>query len=132
MLNPAINTLNAPFWEAARAGRLVLPFCTTTGRAFWPPSPSSPYATGGAVEWRDAEPRGRLCTGVVYRRSFHKAFEALMPYAIGLVELDAGPRLQAHIPNPDSASAPRTGERVALRFTRPFADGEPFLTAQKE
>ena len=33
-LAPVINMLNAPFWEGARKGRLMLPYCEVTGRAF--------------------------------------------------------------------------------------------------
>src|SRR5262245_16437422 len=115
---PLINDLNAPFWDAAEAGRLLLPFCVTTQRAFWPPSPLSPLATNGLVQWRPVEPTGTLRACVVYRRSFYKSFDSLMPYAVGLMELDAGPRLQAHISDPDSGKAPRNGDRVAIRFVR--------------
>ena len=55
---------------------------------------------------------------VVYRRVFQKAFEPLIPYGVGLIELDAGPRLLGHVPNPDDPAAARAGERAVLRFTR--------------
>ena len=123
-LAPIVNSLNAPFWEGARSGALMLPFCVATGRAFWPPSPWSPFHANGAVAWRRVEPVGTLVSRVVYRRSFHPALAPLMPYAIALVTLDAGARLQAHLARPDDPESPRAGERVALRFL-PLIEGGP-------
>jgi uncharacterized OB-fold protein len=118
---PAVNTLNMPFWQAAGDGRLVLPFCPATSRYFWPPSPSSPFVTAGAVEWREAEPAGVLKTAVTYRRSFQKAFEDRMPYGIGLVALDCGPRLQVHMAAPE----PVPGARVTVGFAVLVPGGPP-------
>lgn len=119
---PIVTSLNAPFWAAVAEDRLVLPFCATTGRAFWPPSPVSPFVTGGSVEWRATKPDGTLLAIAVYRRAFHAAFASLMPYAIGLVELDAGPRLHGHIANPDATDAARRGDRVRMAFATILAD----------
>lgn len=129
-LQPIVNSLNRPFWDAAEAGRLVLPYCVQSGRAFWPPSPSSPF-TGGAVLWRDVAATGRLRSRVVYRRGFMKELEARMPYAVGLVELDAGPRLLAHIETPDAPGSPQPDERVAIHFLRLVEGGRPVPTARK-
>jgi hypothetical protein len=125
---PSRNALNAPFWAAAERGALALPACVASDRAFWPPSPVSPFVTGAAVDWRDVEPVGVLRSIVVYRRVFLKAFEAATPFAIGLIELDAGPRLLAHIPYPDDAAAPAVGERAALRFAPITPGGLPVPT----
>lgn len=125
-VGPVVNTLNAPFWEAAADGRLVLPHCRTTGQAFWPPSPASPFITGGAVVWREVEPTGTLRAVAVYRRSFQKAFAGLMPYSVGLIELDAGPRLQIHIRASDDPGVPKSGDRVRIVFAR-IVDGGPFV-----
>lgn len=125
-----VNTLNKPYHDAAGRNELLLPFCASTGRAFWPPSPVSPFVTGGAVEWRAVKPQGMLRARVIYRRGFLKDFDPLMPYGIGLVELADGPRLQAHIVGPDTDSAPRAGDTVRLAFEK-LLDGVPILTARK-
>ncbi len=126
---PIVNSLNAPFWQGAAEGRLMLPYCTTTNGAFWPPSPASPFVTGGPVEWREAKGDGTVLAVAVYRRPFHPAFTALMPYAIGLVALDAGPRLHVHIANPDAAGAARKGDRVRIAFAPILKAGVPVPTA---
>jgi uncharacterized OB-fold protein len=125
-----VNTLNKPYHDAAARNELLLPFCAATGRAFWPPSPVSPFVTGGAVEWRAVKPRGTLRARVIYRRGFLKDFDPLMPYGIGLVELTDGPRLQAHVTAPDAEDAPRAGDMVRLSFER-LLDDAPILTARK-
>jgi uncharacterized OB-fold protein len=113
-VDPPINTLNTPFWEAARGGTLLLPHCAKSGRAFWPPSPVSPYVTGGEVAWQAVSPTGILRASVVYERVFQMAFKPLAPYRVGLVELDCGVRLQAYHAGP--SGAPAIGDRVTIGF----------------
>ena len=129
--SPVRNTLNEPFWQAAAEDRWMMPFCERTGRAFWPPSPVSPFVTGGKVTWRTIEPVGMLRAVAVYRRVFDRDFASLMPYAVALIDLDAGPRLQAHLPHPDAPGAPRRGDRVRLRFKRILEDGQPVPVVEK-
>jgi uncharacterized OB-fold protein len=125
---PLINTLNAPFWEGARAGRLMLPHCEATNRAFWPPSPVSPYRAGAAIVWREVRPQGAVTALAIYRRVFLKAFEPLTPYGIAMVEVEEGVRLQAHVSNPASLSA---GDQAALSFRVLIAGNEPVLVASR-
>jgi uncharacterized OB-fold protein len=122
-LAPVRNRLNAPFWLAGEADRLVLPHCVASGRAFWPPSPVSPFVTAGRVDWREVAPVGVVRGRVVYRRVFLKALEAATPFGVGLIELDAGPRLMAHLAHPDDPAAPRVGDRVRLVFQPIVLDG---------
>jgi len=119
---PTVNDLNRPFWEAAARDRLALPHCIDTARAFWPPSPISPF-TSGRVEWREVEVSGTVLSLTVYRRIFQKAFAEIMPFGIALVALDAGPRFQAHVPDPDGAAAPAVGARVVIGFRSILTDG---------
>lgn len=119
---PAINALNRPFWDAASQDILIMPHCIDTGSAFWPPGPISPF-TGGAVDWRRVMPIGEMVGLVTYRRAFQAAFADHMPFGIALVALDAGPRLQVHVPDPDGAAVPRPGDRVRIHFRPVFAGG---------
>ena len=113
---PIVNDLSRPFWDGAAEGRLRLPFCLETQHFFWPPSPSSPFADGGGVGWRERPAEGVLLSRVTYRRAFQQAFATRLPYGIALVEVAPGVRLQAHLPDPDGADAPRPGDRVRLAF----------------
>ncbi|WP_109806194.1 Zn-ribbon domain-containing OB-fold protein [Sphingosinithalassobacter portus] len=119
------NDLWRPFWQAAEERRLVLPFCCVGDRAFWPPSPISPYAGGCEVEWREVARRGRLVSRIVTRRGFQQAFGDLLPYAIGLVELAGDVRLCAHLSDPEAAAP---DDIVGLEFRVLVDGGQSVLT----
>lgn len=129
---PLINALNRPHWQAAEAGRLALPHCERTGRAFWPPSPLSPFDGSAGVVWREVEPLGVIVAEVAYRRSYSEAFEKSMPYAIGLVELDAGPRWHVFLGGADAPLRPRPGCRVRIAFERMPAGQSVIAVAHRE
>lgn len=126
-MEPVINTLNAPYWEAAAQGVLMLPRCLRTGRMFWPPAPVSPLPGGGPVAWEPAVQAGRLEALAVYHRPFQKAFARLVPYGIGMVRLDDGPCLHALLARPEEAGAPRCGDRVTLGFRDRAGMARPVL-----
>lgn len=128
---PIANDLWQPWFEGAADDRLVLPHCQTTQRAFWPPSLVSPFVTGGEVQWHEVRPMGLLTAQVTYRRGFLNAFKSLLPYGCGLVQLECGVRLQAHIAQPDDANAPATGSRVVLRFRSLIAGDPPVPCIEK-
>ncbi len=127
-IDPEINALNAPFWDAAAKGTLSLPHCVVTGKAFWPPSPLSPFVTNGAVDWRPVEPAGTLRSVVTYRRGFQKALAAQLPYRVGLVELAAGVRLQAYWPGEGTADDPKIGGAVRIAFAPLLPDSRAVPT----
>lgn len=131
-IEPVINSLNAPFWEAAERNEFVLPWCTSTEQFFWPPGPVSPFDLDARIAWRPAERTGRLVTAVVFRRSYLKALEPIMPYAVGLVELDAGPRLQVHVRDTALAAPDRAGARVRIEFEGLLPDSRPVPVAFEE
>ncbi len=118
---PLINALNRPFWEAAQQGRLVLPW--RDGGFAWPPAPTR---QDGGADWREAPATGVLTARAIYRRAFQRAFATAMPYGVGEITLDAGPRLRGHLSAPDDALAVRPGDRVRLVF-RPIVEGGPLV-----
>jgi uncharacterized OB-fold protein len=128
-LDPEINELNLPFWNAVSEGQLLLPYCKATERHFWPPCPVSPFLTAGAVEWRSIDAVGTLRAVVTYHRVFQKILSELIPYRIGLVELIGGVRLQAHLPG--VADRPSIGDRVKISFSPLLSGSRPVPTILK-
>lgn len=126
LITPIINKLNRPFWEAAERRELVLPWCTTSEQHFWPPGPLSPFHLHTPISWRAAKPAGALVGGIIYRRSFLPELEPLMPYGIGFVALDDGPRLQVHLRDITLAMPDKTGKRVEI-FFEPMLPGYPAI-----
>lgn len=80
----------APFWQATREGRIVIPRCAGCGYRFWPPEPVCPQCYGTRFEWEDVPPAGTLWSYAVYHRALDPAFADEIPYAVGLVELEGG------------------------------------------
>ncbi len=93
---------NAPFWDAARAEKLLLQYDRATGHwQFWP-RPNSVRTGRADLEWRESAGRGVLYS---FTMSAIPAagFEHRMPYAVGLIELDDGVRIIANLIDVDPA-----------------------------
>jgi uncharacterized OB-fold protein len=110
---PTPDDETRPFWDAARAGRLVIKRCRACGRAHHYPRPFCPYCWSREVAWEDARGTGTVYTYSVVRRPQAPVFEA--PYVVAEVELDEGPRLLANVVgiDPDAVSI---GLRVRVGF----------------
>lgn len=93
--HPSPETL--PFWEAARAHRLLLPLCNACGKFWFPPTQRCAHCLSADFVWQEAKGAGRIYSFVVYHRVYHPGFESEVPYVVAIVELDEGPRLVTNI-----------------------------------
>jgi len=118
---PRITGDNRPFWDACRRGELHLPHCVATGRAFWPPSPISPYRFEAKVEWRRVSGRGVVSSFVVVHQKWFPAFAADIPHNVAQVELEEGPRLTTSLVGIANAEI-RVGLEVEVVFDAVTAD----------
>jgi uncharacterized OB-fold protein len=105
---PAVNPETKPFWDAAREGRFLVPFCAACGKAHWYPRAICPFCAGDKVEWREASGKGMIYTFSVMRR-------VKEPYAIAHVTLAEGPTMLTNIVNCDFDKL-RIGQPVAVVF----------------
>ena len=87
-----------PFWDGARAGKLMLQREPATGAVHWPPKPLY-WEGGGRLEWFAASGRGRVFSYVVAYEPFLPAFRDLLPLVLVLVEVEEGPRLVGYMVN---------------------------------
>ena len=87
-----------PFWDGARAGKLMLQREPATGAVHWPPKPLY-WEGGGRLEWFAASGRGRVFSYVVAYEPFLPAFRHLLPLVLVLVEVEEGPRLVGYMVN---------------------------------
>ena len=90
---PGRTDLTAPFWEAAREGRLVVQECRSCGQVWHPPLPSCPHCRSDDLGWREATGAGTVYTYTIVRHPTHFAFADKIPYVIALVQLAEGPRM---------------------------------------
>ena len=112
---PRPEAESAPYWEGAKAHKLVLPCCNACRRFWFPPSQRCPNCLAADFGWQESAGRGRIYSFVVYHRVYHPAFEADVPYAVAIVELDESPRLIANIVGTDPAEI-RCDMRVGVVF----------------
>ncbi len=90
---PGMSELTAPFWEAARAGRLVVQECQSCRQSWHPPLPRCPHCHAAGLGWRPVSGEGTVYTYTVVRHPTHHAFADEVPYVVALVALAEGPRL---------------------------------------
>ena len=118
---PAVTDLTKPYWDNARAGRLVTQRCRSCGRIWHPPLPACPHCHSTDIGWREVCGDGTVYTYTVVRHATHAALADRVPYVVAIVELAEGPRLVTGI----TGCAPgdvRVGMAVRACF-REVADG---------
>lgn len=102
-------------WEAAGKGRLMLPFCPSCARFFWPPNQANCRNCGAPTEWRESAGNGRIASYSVVHRATNPAFAGEVPYVVAFVELEDGVRLMSNIVDCDPARL-RVGQSVTVTF----------------
>lgn len=126
---PTIDAASAPYWEAARQGRLLIAECAACGKVHHYPRPFCPYCWSEDVRPTRASGTGTLYTySTVYVNDL-APFKERLPYVAAIVELAEGPRLMTTIEGADGDHL-RVGMPVTAVF-RPVDDADPespFLT----
>ncbi|MBM4226916.1 MAG: Zn-ribbon domain-containing OB-fold protein [Gammaproteobacteria bacterium] len=105
----------APYWEAARAGRLLLRRCNACSELHYYPRPLCPFCLSADGEWVEASGEGVIYSWSVERR-------ANPPYAIAFVTLREGPTLMSNIVDCDLDGL-AIGQPVRLKFEE--REGQP-------
>jgi hypothetical protein len=90
---PRIDTLNKPFWDAARDEKLVIQSCDECGDVRFPPSPVCPKCLSAAQSWKPASGKATLESWVDFHRAYWGGFNDALPYRVCLVRLEEGPLL---------------------------------------
>lgn len=106
---PQMNEGDAPYFEAATEGRLLVKYCNSCEKYHHYPRALCPYCFSDRTEWKQA--RG---TGTVYSYSVTRA-AGPTPYAIAYVTLDEGPSMLTNIVDCDLDSI-RCGQKVRVTF----------------
>ncbi len=107
---------NAPFWEAAGRGSLLLRHCLDCRRPHWFPRAVCPLCGGDRLDWVPASGRGELHSFSVVRRAGD-------PYVLAYVRLDEGPTVMTNIVDTPFERL-RIGMRVRVVF-RAVPEGRP-------
>jgi uncharacterized OB-fold protein len=94
---PEVTDDLAPFFAAAREGRLVVERCKRCGRRRFPPRPICSECLGRDAEWVSSSGRGKVVSFNVMHQVYHPGFAAEVPYAVVLVELEDGGRMLSNV-----------------------------------
>ena len=113
----------APFWVGTDKGELQVKSCDDCSRPHWPPRLGCPFCGSGNLRWKAVAPKGALFSWTVVHRSQTPGFDAAMPYAVVLVELNdaKGVRMVGNMVN-GSLDRLKAGLPMTAVFT-PSADG---------
>ncbi len=94
---PHVTPLTQPFWDGARAGRLLVQRCGQCGTFRFPPARICHACLSEEVAWVPVSGRGTVWSMCEFHRSYFKGFEADLPYNVVLVRLEEGPRLYSNL-----------------------------------
>lgn len=100
---------------AAAEGRFMLQVCAGCGTTLYPPRDACPRCWSADLPYRDVPPGGAVLAGTVIRTSTDTYFRERLPWRAGMVALDCGPQLLAHL-HGDVAEGERV--RMALRLDK--------------
>lgn len=99
---------NAPFWQAAAEGRLVMPYCEECETFHWLPRGQCPHCFNSQWSWRAASGRGTV-------HSFSVMHRETPPVVYAIVELREGVAMMTHLVA-DDPGAVRIGMEVVCAF----------------
>lgn len=113
--SPISNADSAPYWQAAREGKLVVQQCSSCGQKRFLPRHLCPACWSDQMQWVEASGRGTVHSMTVVRRAPSVAFRDKVPYVVALIDLEDGPRMLANILGPNAEHA-QIGQSVEVMF----------------
>ena len=123
---PELTPVTKPFWDYCKAHELRMQFCKACSEWIWYPKAWCPSCGAReGIEWRKLSGRGEIYSFTVIRQVIDNspAFQAEIPFVIGLVELEEGPRIYSNVDNKEVA----IGDKVSVFFE----DVTPEITLPK-
>ena len=101
---------------AAALGRFQLQVCSDCGAVQYPPRESCRRCLSDRLPWTDQSGTGELIAETTVHLSQDAYFRERAPWRVGMVRLDAGPTLIAHLPAAGAAAPARV--RVAAKLDK--------------
>lgn len=111
----------------AAIGRLELQVCLACGAVQYPPREACHACLSDRLRWRPHDGRGELVSETTLRHAQELYFRERLPWRVGLIRLDAGPTVVAHL---HAACAPAPA-RVTIQSALDRS-GQPVMVATPE
>lgn len=118
---PAADALTAPFWDAARAHRLVIQRCGACGTWQHPPQTRCHHCgASDRLAWTPVSGEARVVSWTRVKQGLVAGFDDALPYVVMVVELVEQPGLflLSDLPESDPrlADCLRVGAPMAVAF----------------
>lgn len=94
---PEVTPELAPFFEAAKRHELAVQRCTACGTLRFPARAACNRCMARESTWVPVAGTGRVFSVAVMHQANHPGFEAILPYAVVVVELDCGVRMISNV-----------------------------------
>lgn len=115
---PGVTSLTKPFWDYCTKHELRMQYCKDCNEWVWYPKawcPSCGKRTG--MEWKPMSGKGKVYSFTIIRQVIDNspAFNKDLPFVVGVIELDEGPRIYSNVTGgmPEEVSI---GDNVAVYF----------------
>jgi uncharacterized OB-fold protein len=112
---PLPDAETAPYWDAAREGRLLIKRCRACSEAFFYPRTYCPRCWSAETEWVEASGEGTVYTFTVVYQNDLPPFRDRVPYVVAIVELAEGVRMTTNVEGVEP-EAVRCGMPVRVAF----------------
>jgi len=112
---PRIDGANAPYWEGARAGRLMLQQCLDCGTHRFPASRYCAHCHGDRSAWVQASGEGVVESFCTFHKPYWPGTEGAVPYDVVQVRLKEGVQLFSNLVGA-AQGAVRIGMAVVVQF----------------
>ena len=109
------NADSAPYWEAAKEGRLLLQKCESCSNVQFPPRRNCGACWHEKLTWIESAGKGTVESMTVVRRAPTPDMRDRVPYAVVAVKLEEGPRMITNLIG-DGALAVSVGDAVTVAF----------------
>ena len=122
---PKASEIAEPFWEATKEGKYLVQWCGACATPIFYPREVCPQClSADSLEWRESSGKGTVYAVSVQYRSMMMADK--IPYAVALVEVDAGDdtstiRVMSNVVNCDPTTV-NVGDAVSLTWEE-LSDG---------
>ncbi len=94
---PPITDELRPFFDGARKHQLVVQKCNRCGKLRFPPAQICAECLSHDLSWTAVSGRGKVFSYSIMHRAYHPAFAAKIPYALVVVELEEGGKINSNV-----------------------------------
>jgi uncharacterized OB-fold protein len=97
---PEITPVNQPFWDGAKANRLMMQKCRSCSAWVFCPRPVCGECASEDLEWVEAGKKGKIFAFTIIREVVGTALAGFgpdIPYVTAWVDLDDGPRFCSNV-----------------------------------